>query len=72
MKYYKLVYFVPEYALEKTKHALFEKGVGAGFRERYDQVCWETQGLAQFRPLEGANPELGQQGRLCHVPEFRV
>ena len=68
--YYKLTYFVPEYGLEKTKQALFD--AGAGQHQYYDRVSWQVQGVGQFRPLAGANPELGQTGRLCQVPEYRV
>ncbi|MBP0048234.1 NGG1p interacting factor NIF3 [Marinobacterium sp. AK62] len=67
---YKLCFFVPETDAEPVKTALFEAGVGR--IGDYDQCCWQTLGTGQFRPLDGANPHLGQQGQLETVPELKV
>ena len=50
--------------------ALFEKG--AGHYEKYDCCAWQVKGEGQFRPLEGSNPFLGQQGKIERVSEYKV
>lgn len=67
---YKLVVFVPDEALESLKEALFE--AGAGKLGDYDCCSWQTQGLGQFRPLEGSSPYLGQQEKVEEVVEWRL
>lgn len=67
---YKLCYFVPETHLEKTKQALFD--AGAGRIGDYDSCAWQCRGQGQFRPLEGSDPFLGNQGDLEAVDEFKV
>lgn len=69
-KYYKLIYFVPESHLEKTKLALF--AAGAGQLGDYDHCAWQVRGQGQFRPLAGATPHLGHVGALEQVEEYRV
>lgn len=66
----KLCFFVPEDHVETVKAAVFE--AGAGKLGDYDQCAWQTLGQGQFRPLEGADPYLGQQGGLETVAEYRV
>lgn len=67
---YKLCYFVPETHVEQTKSALFE--AGAGRIGDYDSCAWQCLGQGQFRPLEGSQPFLGQQGALEVVAEYKV
>ncbi|MFL1465192.1 NGG1p interacting factor NIF3 [Marinobacter sp. DUT-3] len=67
---YKLCYFVPETHLEQTKAALFE--AGAGRIGDYDCCAWQCRGQGQFRPLDGSQPFLGQQGELEVVDEYKV
>lgn len=67
---YKLCYFVPETHLEATKVALFE--VGAGRIGDYDSCAWQCRGQGQFRPLDGSQPFLGQQGEVERVDEYKV
>ena len=67
---YKLVYFVPESHLDITKSAIFD--AGAGRYANYDQCCWQCRGTGQFRPLDGANPHIGNQQQLTTVDEYRV
>ena len=67
---YKLVIYVPESHLEAVKSALF--AAGAGRMGDYDSCAWQVLGQGQFRPLEGSQPYLGQQGQVEHVPEYRV
>lgn len=66
----KLTFYVPEESKEAVKDALF--AVGAGAIGRYDQCAFETQGIGQFRSLEGANPTIGKIGILEKISEVRV
>lgn len=67
---YKICFFVPEDYLEQTKTAVF--AAGGGTMGNYDSCCWQTRGQGQFRPADGSQPFIGQQGKLETVPEFRV
>lgn len=67
---YKLCFYVPESHLESVKQAVF--AAGAGRIGDYDCCCWQVLGEGQFRPLAGATPFLGQQGRVERVAEYRV
>ena len=67
---FKLVYFVPAAQLEQTKQAVF--GVGAGRLGNYEHCAWQTLGVGQFKPCEGSQPFIGQQGELEQVEEYRV
>jgi len=67
---YKLSYFVPTEAKEKTKEALFN--VGAGKFRNYDCCSFESEGMGQFRPLDGANPYIGEHNKMEYVKEYKV
>ncbi len=67
---YKLSFFVPEEDLEQVKSAIFS--TGAGRIGNYDSCCWQVLGLGQFRPLEGSDPYIGQQGEIETVAEWKV
>ncbi|MCG8672309.1 MAG: YqfO family protein [Pseudomonadales bacterium] len=67
---YKIVFFVPEEHKESVKQAVFE--AGAGRIGDYEYCAWETKGQGQFRPMQGANPFIGEQGELEKVMEYRV
>ena len=67
---YKLSFYVPENKAEKVKQAMFD--AGAGHIGNYDQCCWQTAGLGQFRPLENSTPTLGAQGKLETLPELKI
>lgn len=67
---YKLCFFVPDADRELVKQALFE--LGAGKIGNYECCCWQTLGEGQFRPLQGSQPHIGQQGQLETVSEWKV
>ena len=67
---FKLVFFVPESHLEAVKQAVFS--TGAGTIGNYSHCCWQVLGQGQFRPLDGSQPFLGQQGHIEQVAEYRV
>lgn len=67
---YKICFFVPEQQAEAVKEAMF--AAGAGKIGDYDCCCWQIAGQGQFRPLEGSQPFLGEQGEVERVREFKV
>lgn len=67
---YKLCFFVPDSHLEEVKQAIF--AVGGGRIGDYDSCCWQTHGKGQFRPLDGADPFIGDLGKVETVAEWKV
>lgn len=67
---YKICFFVPEQHAEAVKNAMF--AAGAGKIGDYDSCSWQIAGEGQFRPLDGSQPFVGQQGELERVREFKV
>ena len=68
--YRKLVVFVPADHAEQLKNALFK--IGCGVQGNYDRCSYSLKGEGQFRPLEGAQPYLGQESQEEHVEEERI
>ena len=66
----KLVWFVPEDALDATRDAVF--AAGAGRIGEYERCSWYTAGTGTFVAGEGANPAIGEVGREERVAELRV
>ncbi|MGM0855620.1 MAG: NGG1p interacting factor NIF3 [Pseudomonadota bacterium] len=67
---YKLAFFVPTEDAESVKEAVFE--TGAGRIGDYEACCFQTRGTGQFRPLQGADPHIGEVGELAYVDELKV
>ncbi|WP_087113030.1 NGG1p interacting factor NIF3 [Parendozoicomonas haliclonae] len=67
---YKMCFFVPEENLENVKAAVFS--AGAGHIGDYDNCCWQTKGVGQFRPLAGSDPHIGSHGEVEQVVEYKV
>ncbi|MGE4420416.1 MAG: NGG1p interacting factor NIF3 [Sulfurimonas sp.] len=67
---YKLNFFVPSDDKERVKEALF--GVGAGRYENYECCSFETLGTGQFKPINKANPHIGELDKIEHVEEYKV
>ena len=68
-RFYKLIVFTPKDAAEKVRQACFD--AGAGQIGDYDHASFNTEGTGTFRPLEGANPAIGEVGAEEHVEEVR-
>jgi hypothetical protein len=66
----KLVWFVPEDALDATRDAVF--AAGAGRIGDYERCSWYTAGTGTFRGGEGTDPAIGDPGREERTPELRV
>jgi hypothetical protein len=67
---HKLVWFVPEDALDATRDAVFE--AGAGRIGDYTRCSWYTAGTGTFEGGAGTQPTIGDVGREERAPEFRV
>jgi hypothetical protein len=67
---FKLVWFVPENALDATRDAVFS--AGAGRIGDYERCSWYTSGTGTFLGGEGAEPAIGEAGREERVDELRV
>jgi hypothetical protein len=67
---HKLVWFVPEEALDRTRDAVFR--AGAGRIGEYERCSWYTRGEGTFLGGEGSDPTIGEGGREEHVRELRV
>jgi hypothetical protein len=66
----KLVWFVPEDALDATRDAVF--AAGAGRIGEYERCSWYAAGTGTFLAREGASPAIGDLGAEQHVAELRV
>jgi hypothetical protein len=67
---YKLVWFVPEDALERTRDAVF--AAGAGRIGDYERCSWYTRGEGTFLGGDATDPTVGERGREEIVAEYRV
>ncbi|MDF1884517.1 NGG1p interacting factor NIF3 [Sulfurimonas sp. SAG-AH-194-C21] len=67
---YKLNYYVPVSAKEETKQALFN--IGVGNFTNYECCAWETLGSGQFKPINNANPAIGQVDTLEVLDEYKI
>ena len=67
---YKLNFYVPTEAKEKTKQALFDIGVGK--IGNYECCSWESLGHGQFKPIGNANPHIGEINKIEFVEEYKV
>jgi hypothetical protein len=66
----KLVWFVPENALDSTRAAVFD--AGAGRIGGYERCSWYAAGTGTFLGAEGTQPVIGEVGREERVAELRV
>ncbi|MCX6276293.1 MAG: Nif3-like dinuclear metal center hexameric protein, partial [Bacteroidetes bacterium] len=66
----KLVTFCPVNDVEKVRSALFE--AGGGKIGNYDEASFNISGTGTFRPLEGANPYIGEIGVQHRESEIRI
>ncbi len=66
----KLVTFVPEDYAGKVRADLF--AAGAGHIGNYDFCSYNLTGQGTFRALDGANPFVGDIGKIHFEPEVRI
>jgi len=67
---HKLVWFVPEEALDATRDAVF--AAGAGRIGDYERCSWYAAGTGTFLGGEGTEPTIGTAGHEERTPELRV
>lgn len=68
--YAKLFFYIPTEAEGPVLKALYE--LGGGKMGNYDSCGFTTKGYGSFRPLEGANPKIGQVGKKEILEETKV
>lgn len=66
----KLVVFVPETHTDIVREAMGK--AGAGKLGNYSNCTFSTKGIGRFIPEGGANPHIGQVGKLEEVLEERI
>ena len=69
-KFVKFVVFVPMTHADAVREALGK--AGAGKMGNYEYCSFSVKGVGRFRPMEGAEPAVGEVGRLEEVEEERI
>jgi hypothetical protein len=70
VKPFRLVTYVPEGYEKKVADALFQAGAGMG--NKYSNVSFRSRGTGTFKGLEGANPFIGETGKMTQAKEYRL
>jgi hypothetical protein len=66
----KIVVFVPTSHAEIVRQAMGD--AGAGVIGQYSHCSYSVEGVGRFKPLAGAQPSIGELGRLEAVNEERI
>ena len=69
-KHYKIVVYVPENHADALREAI--GNAGAGKIGNYTHCTFTLKGTGRFKPEEGANPAIGEVGKLEEVSEDRI
>jgi len=69
-KRYKVVVYVPESHADALREAMGR--AGAGVIGSYTHCTFTIKGTGRFKPEEGANPTIGEVGKLEEVAEDRI
>lgn len=69
-KFVKIYVFVPKTHVERIRLALGEVGIGK--MGNYDFCAFVSEGRGYFRPLNGANPTIGNIGKIEEVEEMKL
>jgi hypothetical protein len=67
---HKIVVFVPLSHADALREAMGQ--AGAGRLGNYSHCSFSTRGVGRFRPEQGAQPAIGQVGKLEEVEEERI
>lgn len=70
MKKYKLIIYVPSENADTLRDALGQ--AGGGKIGNYSFCSFTAKGIGRFLPEEGANPHIGEVGKLEQVEEERI
>jgi len=82
-KLFKLIIFIPQSHLEQLRIAICNAGAGracplreasrqAGKIGKYDNCTFMSSGIGTYRPLKGAKPFRGEEGKLERTGEARL
>lgn len=66
----KIVVFVPETHTDIVREAMGK--AGAGVIGNYTNCTFSTKGVGRYKPMEGANPTIGEVGKFESVNEERI
>ena len=66
----KIVVFVPETHADAVRQAVGD--AGAGKIGNYSHCTFSSKGHGRFLPLDGANPAIGEVGKMEVVEEERI
>jgi hypothetical protein len=69
-KRYKIVIYTPESHTDILREVI--GNAGAGIIGNYSHCTFTIKGTGRFKPLDGANPTIGEIGKLEEVPEERI
>ncbi|RLL48061.1 Nif3-like dinuclear metal center hexameric protein [Oceanobacillus piezotolerans] len=67
---FKVVVYVPETHADVVREALAKSG--AGHIGNYSHCTFQSDGQGTFKPLEGTNPFIGEEGQLEYVDEVKI
>ncbi|CEK30316.1 dinuclear metal center protein [[Clostridium] sordellii] len=67
---YKLAVYVPKTHLDKVRSVL--GNADAGHLGNYKECSFSIEGEGRFKPCEGANPYIGEEGALESVNEVKI
>lgn len=67
---FKIVVFVPLSHSEVVRQALGDAGAGA--LGKYSHCSFSMKGIGRYKPLKGADPAIGEVGKLEEVEEERI
>lgn len=70
MKKYKIVVYVPESHGDALREAMGD--AGAGKIGNYSHCTFTLKGTGRFKPEAGANPTVGEVGKLQEITEDRI
>lgn len=70
MNFVKIVVYVPVTHADIVRKAIGE--AGAGVIGNYSHCSFSSKGIGRFKPLEGANPNIGEVGKFEEVEEERI
>ncbi len=66
----KIIVFTPLSHADQVREALAV--AGAGCMGNYDFCSFSSRGLGRFRPLKGAKPFIGEEGKIACVEEEKI
>lgn len=66
----KIVVYVPEASVDEVREAIGK--AGGGKIGNYAFCSFSSKGIGRFLPQEGANPSIGEVGKLEQVVEERI